>query len=96
MDELDGNDDPKAVQLVLSLSPQDVFILQLDGRKEWKLYDVPTSNPFMGHKVGRVVNFVILLDLFAALSMAPLTLESIVNHDCSPRASLRPRRGGRG
>ena len=64
MGELDGNDDPKAVQLVLSLSPQDVFILQLDGRKEWKLYDVPTSNPFMGHKVGRVVNFEILLDLF--------------------------------
>ena len=89
------SDDPKAVQLVLSLSPQDVFILQLDGRKEWKLYDVPTSNPFMGHKVGRVVNFV-MLHLFAALSMTPLTLESIMNHDCSPRASLRPRWGGRG
>ena len=54
MDELDGNDDPKAVQLVLSLSPQDVFILQLDGRKEWRLYDVPVKHPFMGHKVGRV------------------------------------------
>ena len=38
----------------LSLFPQDVFILQLDGRKEWRLYDVPVKHPFMGHKVGRV------------------------------------------
>ena len=32
---------------------QDLFVLQLSGRKEWKLYHTPIQHPYAGQKVGR-------------------------------------------
>ena len=32
-----------------------VFVLQLDGRKHWRLYHTPVAHPFTGQKVGREV-----------------------------------------